>query len=279
MKGLLAFDIDKTLTCDPHSLPPEVETMLCGLAEDGWQLAFLTGRTYSFGFAPLNTLPFPFYFGVQNGAALLSMPARQVLYRRYIPRARLSALDRIFQGRSIGYLVEGGTEDADRCYYRRDLFTDEDLVYLAYREELARAPFVPVASASEVPLESFPLIKIFGRQQELEEICGLYQAEEEVESAIVGDPFRPGGAIALLTERGVDKADALRYLSHALSLPVTLTAGDDENDIGFVQLGKERIVMATAPHNLKRHATLLAGSAADRAIVEAVQQALKRQNP
>ncbi|MBI5274275.1 MAG: HAD hydrolase family protein, partial [Chlamydiales bacterium] len=48
MKGIIALDIDGTIANKDHLIPKDVELFLHKLAKEGWILAFLTGRTFSF---------------------------------------------------------------------------------------------------------------------------------------------------------------------------------------------------------------------------------------
>ena len=49
MKGIIALDIDGTITVEHHSIEPEVVRYLSGLAAEGWKMIFITGRTPSLG--------------------------------------------------------------------------------------------------------------------------------------------------------------------------------------------------------------------------------------
>ena len=76
MKGIIALDIDGTITADAEHLPKNVHHYLTSLAQEGWSLFFLTGRTFQWAFRTLRELPFPYAFALQNGAIILEMPAR-----------------------------------------------------------------------------------------------------------------------------------------------------------------------------------------------------------
>ena len=74
MKGVIALDIDGTLTDETHQVPNEVAVFLASLVADGWEIVFITGRTFRWVRNALSHLTFPYHLAVQNGAIILKMP-------------------------------------------------------------------------------------------------------------------------------------------------------------------------------------------------------------
>ncbi len=62
MKGLIALDIDGTLTDNLKPTPAEVAAYLRFLSAEGWEMAFITGRTFHWGYTALKQLNFPYHF-------------------------------------------------------------------------------------------------------------------------------------------------------------------------------------------------------------------------
>ena len=47
--GILALDIDGTVTGKTHAMPEEVERYLAEQVRLGWEIVFITGRTFAYG--------------------------------------------------------------------------------------------------------------------------------------------------------------------------------------------------------------------------------------
>ena len=70
MRGVIALDIDGTITDKDHLISDEVADFFEGLYVNGWTFLFLTGRPLSFAMRTLPKLTFSYYLGVQNGSVL-----------------------------------------------------------------------------------------------------------------------------------------------------------------------------------------------------------------
>ena len=81
-RGIIALDIDGTLTDETHCIDEAVVELLTKLHQEGWILIFITGRPFAWGYRSLNVLKIPYYLSVQNGAILLEMPSQKVLKRK-----------------------------------------------------------------------------------------------------------------------------------------------------------------------------------------------------
>jgi hydroxymethylpyrimidine pyrophosphatase-like HAD family hydrolase len=278
--GWIAADIDGTLTAEAHTLPEEVKGALATWHSKGWRLLFVTGRPFAFGQKVVGALPFAYHIAVQNGSTLLKMPGKDVIYCNYLSTKELPRLDAIFAQSGLDYLVEAGVQADDVCYYRPQSYGKTDLEYLRFREELASAPFLPVADFEHLPFASFPLIKAFGPLQALQQIAEQVRAQIGLAVTVVHDPFRKGQHIALMTRSDVNKGNAVAFLleQQAVRGPL-ITAGDDSNDLSFIPMGDQRIVMEGAPSDLLKHATIVARPAKEGGIVAALAEAIQRLSP
>ena len=117
MQGTIALDIDGTLTADSrlHTMPPRVVKYLSQLVSDGWQLVFITGRTFMSAYRILQPLPFPYYLAVQNGAIILEMPSRRIVGKKYLDRSVFSAMELICRDEPSDFIVYAGYEHNDVC--------------------------------------------------------------------------------------------------------------------------------------------------------------------
>ncbi len=105
-KGIIALDIDGTITVQKHQLEESVNTFLNHLIANGWLIAFVTGRTFSFAWPILSKLQGEFFFGVQNGAALYEMPSGKLAVKHSIERKYLRPLDDLFFSIPVGYWLK-----------------------------------------------------------------------------------------------------------------------------------------------------------------------------
>src|SRR4051812_36690564 len=129
-RGVIALDIDGTITSSADSLSQDVILFLEKLMQEGWAVIFLTGRTFSFALPLLAKFRSTYYLAVQNGAAVCSMPSQKLLNRQYISAEMLPILEKICQQEGMGLLVEAGMEYRDMCYYNPSDFSSEMHSYL-----------------------------------------------------------------------------------------------------------------------------------------------------
>lgn len=124
-QGLIACDIDGTLTDGTHLIPDQVVDYLHELHDAGWQIALITGRMYSFAKRAIANVNFPYYLGIQNGADILSMPDEKRVDRAYLDSSVLSSLDQLYEDVDSDYLIYGGYEKGDLCYWRPERFPQQ----------------------------------------------------------------------------------------------------------------------------------------------------------
>src|SRR5690625_105069 len=84
-KGIIALDIDGTITFERERMEKKVSDFLNFLIREGWQLIFLTGRTFSFAMPVLCELEGVFYIAVQNGASVYKMPSEKLIRKQHLP--------------------------------------------------------------------------------------------------------------------------------------------------------------------------------------------------
>ncbi|HEV8052405.1 MAG TPA: HAD-IIB family hydrolase, partial [Parachlamydiaceae bacterium] len=180
MRGTIALDIDGTLTDGAH-LPPNVIEYLKSLADNGWRLVFITGRTFRSGYETLKSMPFTYYFAVQNGAIILEMPSQRILSKKYLDRSIFAEMNSICRDEPSDFVIYGGYENKDHCYYLPKNFSNDLLGYLHRRVESYNEIWHPLESYDEIILDAFPSIKCFGLYhsakalaQRIEERLGLH---------------------------------------------------------------------------------------------------------
>ena len=277
MKGVIALDIDGTITADANQLSKNVAVYLTSLAVEGWRFFFLTGRSFQWGFRTLSELPFPFWLAVQNGALLLEMPARKVIGKKYLTPVIFPYMEQICQGEPCDFVIYSGYENQDACYFRPHKFSPQIAHYLQERRTFLNERWLPLNSFQELEVENFPSIKCFGSWQDLERVKQKIEKLLQLHAPMVKDPFDPAYYVLQATKTEVDKGQALKQLV-ALSgkREIVIAAGDDQNDLAMFEWADIKIAMATAPQSLLEKADIIAPAASEEGIVKGLQEAIHR---
>ncbi|MGE3954951.1 MAG: HAD family hydrolase [Parachlamydiales bacterium] len=274
VKGIIALDIDGTITTEGHSIPGQVVERLSALQREGWSLLFVTGRTYAYGYQTLKALPVPFFFSCYNGAVTLQMPEATVVQRHYLSADLIPKL--VESCAKVGFdpLIHTGVEFGDYCYYRPSRFSREVQEYLERRREATRETWVAVQGFGPLKLTAFAYAKVFGPQKP------LYQIQREAEgsglaASLIRDPLWPGNFALLITHPMATKGGVLR--DHRKRLPQgakAIAAGDDENDLSMLKEADIAIAMGGAPESLRAVAAIQAPPATEFGILAALKEAI-----
>lgn len=280
-KALIALDIDGTLAPPRAPVPLQVAEYLHHLQKEGHLIVVMTGRSFTFASKLLNWIKGPFYLAVQNGAAIVELPARRVVYRKYIPKEMISDLDAILlqvQSKDLegDYLIEGGIEQEDRCFFRKNKHSQAQLSYLELRQKISNEDWIDVGSFQEIQFEEFPMIKYFGEKLIVESLADQIATQTGLHVPIVHDPFKDKGYIALGTHPEISKGVALQKLKEIIDPSLfIIAAGDDLNDEDMIEAADYGIVMETAPVQLKAKADFIAPSAEKQGIIKGLIEAFK----
>lgn len=269
MKGIIALDIDGTITKSSHDLDREVSLFFNQLMERGYHLAFITGRTLTFALPLFRDLRGTYYLGVQNGAALFEMPKKKQLFRRYLKREMLAPLEVFFREIKRPLMIESGFENQDICYYRPSDFSREELSYIEYRKKLSLTTWKEVKDFATLPLDAFPVAKYFAEREVAYEIAGGIKERFDLNAIVIKDAFKPGAFLAHINANEASKGKALVAFHRVLGkkLPV-IGAGDDYNDLALLLESDVKIVMEDAPDDLKKIADVIAVS--EKGLIEAI---------
>ncbi|MBS0629958.1 MAG: HAD family phosphatase [Verrucomicrobia bacterium] len=274
MKGLLAFDIDGTLTHRLDWIDPKVVQFLKGLTLGGWQLAFLTGRTYSFARRVIHLFDFPYLIAFQNGADIAEIPSNKILQRNYLSAEIVPQIDHIYEGQKEDFIIYAGIDKGDFCYYRPERFSQKVLDYLKVLEGLSNS-----WQTSNFVFEkgvSFPLIKSFGEKKVMEELHHRLKGNPILEVSMIKDPIDPSLYLNLITDRQASKGHAVQFMKQHLKAPLVIAAGDDHNDLKMLQSADVAIAIETAPPEILAVSDILARPAEKCGIIQAVEVAIGR---
>ena len=273
-KGIIALDIDGTLTNAKHELELPVQNYINGLIEEGWCLVFMTGRTFSFAYPLLAGLRGNYFFAPQNGSALYGMPEEACIMKRYLPGPLLERITPFFHEQKIGFLVEAGREYGDICYYKPEDFTQEELEYLDFRSRISLGKWEPLQSFANLPIAEFAVVKYFAPESQAETLAQIL-SQNQLNVIVIRDPFRLGFHMALVNAPHASKGQVLADFieMHPKGLPV-IAAGDDYNDVEMLKNSMVKIIMQSAPAELHQLADILAPPAESQGIIQGLEQGI-----
>ncbi len=273
-KGIMAFDIDGTLTDASHFIPEKVISILQQKHCEGWHICLLTGRSYTFAHYAFDAFDFPFHLAIQNGADILQMPGKRPIAKAYLSREILPHLEGLAANIQEDFFVYSGYSLGDFCYYRPSRLTSNFLEYISQLESYSKQKWHSIDEWQEIPQESFPLIKAFGMEKELQSMLHLLGQRFALSDCIIRDPISNIYHMAMITDPKATKGKALSHISELLqnSGPI-IAAGDDLNDVPMLQKADVKIVMNTAPFEMHLFADILAPASTQQGIITALQQA------
>jgi hydroxymethylpyrimidine pyrophosphatase-like HAD family hydrolase len=275
--GWIALDIDGTITDETHHAPLEVVQFLHSLQERGWEILFITGRTFSFGYTVVKEFDFPYYLAVQNGADILLMPRKELIARHYLDHQVIPILEKAYQGEKEDFLLYAGYERGDFCYYRPEKFSPVLMKHVDKIKALSPEPWKPLRAFEFAQEIRFPLAKCLGNREAMMRVHTFLQAFPELSATLIRDPLGEDIYLNLVTVKQATKGSALREIRQKVGAGgPTIAAGDDLNDVSMLQEADVRIVMAGAPPEMLPLATIVARHGSQHGIIEALTQAIGR---
>lgn len=273
MKNLIALDIDGTITSELESIDPRVVKTLKQLSDQGWAIALLTGRTFSFAWKVLRYLDFPYFLAVQNGADILEMPSKKILRKCYIDSTVIPEIEKIYQGQKEDFIIYAGIDEGDFCYYRKDRFSKKMLAYLEKLKKLTSTSWVE--GEYHFSGKTFPLIKCFGDEHTMHTLASKLQKNPHLTVSVIRDPVDPSLYLNLITHAQANKGKATEFLKKMLYSKITIAAGDDQNDLPMFAMADIKIAMETSPEDVLAQADIIAKKAAQCGIIDALMEAVK----
>lgn len=273
MKGLLALDIDGTLTDAELIIPKRVNQYLASLYQEGWKIAFITGRTYSFAMQDLRYFGFPYALGVQNGAEVISLPEEKLLHSTGISHEVFAALDKMYEDQKTHYLAYAGFLRKDFCYWDESRYKKSFLPYLKQVANLSKAPWEPI-SEMKGPIT---LIKCFGEDDFLSRVRKEMEDVFSLNACVIKDGVNPNLSILLLTSPTGNKGHALQFLKkhEKIESPV-IAAGNDHNDIPLFQEADISVAMEGSCRELLSISSIVAPPSHDHGIIEGLTKAIEQ---
>ncbi|OGN56191.1 MAG: hypothetical protein A3D96_01905 [Chlamydiae bacterium RIFCSPHIGHO2_12_FULL_44_59] len=271
-KGWIALDIDGTITLDKYSVPQEVTQYLRKKVQEGWSLLMTTGRPYTFASMALSQFDFPYFFSLQNGSLVMTMPSKKVLLKRDIPDHAIAFVEQAYHGIPSDFVIYAGYELGDFCYWRPRRFSPEELHYLEDVQKRQKESWKAVDVFEQLAPGHFPLIKCFGNEPRMKQVKKKLEETGKFQLAKIRDPFVEGCVILLVTDEKASKGNAfIEVLKKMGREGVIIAAGDDENDISLLNVADVKIAMHHAPESLQRVASFIAPPTRDLGIIQALE--------
>lgn len=273
-KGIIALDIDGTVTADIHGVPGSVENFLAILVSKGWSVVFITGRNFAWGADSLCNLTFPHYMAVQNGAIIFHMPEAKIVAKKYLDTSIFAGMDAICKDLPTDYVIYAGFEYDDVCYYRPKRFDPDLLTYVLKRAEVLKEKWIPLESFDQLPIKAFPSIKCFSTHIPALELTVKIEGLG-LHAPIIQDPFDLQMRVIQATDGMVNKGEALKNIIELkkISGPV-IVAGDGYNDLSMLKIADVKVVMETAPKEVLAFADIIAPSAEEEGIIQGLEKAI-----
>lgn len=273
--GIIALDLDGTVTVNHAPIEPEVIDYLTQLNQIGWKFIFITGRTFAWGYEILKALPFPYFFAVQNGAIVLEMPSCRIVAKKYLTKDVIPVMEEICEGEPTDFVVYTGFENKDMCYYRPAHFEKWLDSYLRERARKMNEIWNSIATFDEMPFLDFPSLKCFGLYESASKIAEHIEKRLGLHIPLIRDPFNEEYYVAQATHPEADKGEALREFLRHHPAEIVIAAGDDLNDMTMLKVATCRVVMATAPQIVLEMADIIAPPAKDKGIITGLKKAIK----
>lgn len=281
MKGIIALDIDGTAAAPGKAVSWEVCQFLKQLVQDHWQIIFITGRTFHFGFQALHPLNFPYYLAVQNGAIIIEMPSQTIVGKKYLDASIIPTMEKICENHPSDFVIYGGFEYQDRCYYRAKNFSEPLLEYLENRVSTFKETWVDVPNFDNLDIDNFASVKCFGTQPSATQIADRIEKELGLHVPLIRDAFNMDYYVVQATHPEVSKGQAVRDIKAILNADgIVIAAGDDYNDVSMFSVANVKVVMETAPLDLQKGADVIAPSAEKNGLIAGLKAAidLNKQN-
>lgn len=277
MKGIIALDIDGTLTTSDHQVAPEVVEYLELLQSQDWVFIFISGRPYAWALDSLKAFTFPYFFAVYNGAYILSMPEGKILEQYLLNRSVLQELTEIAEEFSTGFVVYGSLENREPIFFTPSAFDQKTLDFFDIRARVTQEDWIPIESIAEIPHEKFTSIKFFVPVEQAEELADAIEQRVNLHVPIINDRVDPSYCVLQATSPKANKGDALENFSNICGWSgVRIAAGDDLNDFPMFQKAQITIAMQNSPLLLRQLATVIAPAVEDLGLINGLKMAIAK---
>jgi len=272
-KGIIALDIDGTLTTGLAPVPAPVCEYLHFLTSVHWEVCLITGRGLALACHAAEKFSFSYHIAAQNGAVIVGMPGKKAIHRHYLEQNVFPVMEEICAQEPTDYIV---CNTEDHCFYRPHCYDASLLSHIQKRMQLCGEMWTPVESFEEITQNGVISLKSFGMLDSLTQIVQKVESQLHLHFPIIRDPLSEGLHIAQGTHIRGSKGSALRQIKEILqNTGPVIAAGDDHNDFSLLMEADYRIAMEEAPDRLKKIATAIASSAKKNGVIKALEKAIE----
>lgn len=274
-RGLIAIDIDGTLTAVRDHLAPEVTQFLQSLVLDGWKLLFVTGRTLSWSTKLLKSLPFPFFLSVFNGAYTVEMPDNSFIHKKYLSIDHVYQVMGLVGEQDIAIACYSAPDRSNRSFLYRNYASHLLMAHLTRRQAAVKENWIEIANLTEIPTEAFAAIRLFCLPNTAKKMSLEIEEKLTLHAPMMRDSYDDTFSVVQVTHGEVSKGDALaRVLESLEKVKAVIACGDDRNDISMLKLADVPVVMATAPGEVLELARVIAPAAKENGIITGIKNAV-----
>jgi len=277
MRGIIATDIDGTLTDKNHEIPKAVLEFLGKKHKEGFEIVFLTGRTHFFCKRVLAPCTFPFHLGVTNGTETLKMPQEKAFFKHFLTKEVAKKIASLNPFLDRGFIFYSGSEAGDFCYYIPHHFSSYGKEYIEKIVMSKGVNYKAIDSLDAVDVDAFSIIRAFGTLKQMEDLQKILAQEmgDKINSVVLRDVGQGESFLLFISEKNRTKGSCLQQLKADNQWTGSVIAcGDDLNDLPLFEVADIKICMEDGHPNLLEKATLIAKPSYMMGIIEALDKAI-----
>ncbi len=275
MKGVIAIDIDGTLTAVRDALSVSVVEFLHSLVQEEWKLLFVTGRTVTWSLHLLHKLPFPYVLSAFNGAHTMLMPEGRLIDTSYLHTASLSPLMPIISTADVAAVIYPPPDTHTHSLFVKAHASTFLIHHLEKRFEALHESWE--LSDSFLTFEQCVAVRLFCLPEVAKTMSLDCEEALYVHAPVMKDSYDSRFSIVQITDAKASKGHALDTVCDFFGHEgVVIACGDDHNDISMLEKADIRVVMATAPAEVLAYADCIARPASEDGLIDGLQRVLAK---
>ena len=276
-KGLIAIDIDGTLTAVRDALSADVVAYLHSVRKEGWKFLFVTGRTLDWSCQLLDALPFDFYLSVFNGAYTLEYPKKAVIKKCFLSFERIFQVVNLVRNEDVGLAFYGAPDRFNKSFLYRNFASHVLVNHLTARAKAVCESWTEIDNVMDLPTDSFASMRLFCLPHTAKKLGYLIEDATKLNAPMMKDSYDDCFSVVQVTHPEVSKGQVLHHvLKHHGKMLKIIACGDDHNDISMLKEADCAVVMASAPCEVLQLADIIAPPAKEDGIIQGIKNAINR---
>lgn len=276
MKGLICIDIDGTLTAVRDAVHSDVVCYLGKLVEEGYQILFVTGRTFFWSMHLLHAMPFSFYLAVLNGAYVVHMPTHTLVAKQYLSDTLLKKASSYLQHVDVGIVLYTGPESGEKSYFCAQYASKVIVKHLEARAFALQETWERLATIKALPPGLYAALRAFCLPHTAIGLSKELEASLPIHAPMMTDSYDKRFSVVQVTHAEVSKGHALDAVKMQLGRggPV-IACGDDYNDMSMLEKADFAVVMSSAPGSVLALADVIAPSAEEKGLIHGLESVIR----